>query len=562
MTITIKCLRSGSNLRTAVAMLAAGAFLASTALRAVCAEEKSASDWPQFMGPNRTGVASSGPKLLDAWPKDGLRLLWTSDPLPPSPSSGIGSPVVAGGNVFTFSNTLLPMAGTCPFNAEFLNAWGWAPNLPEELGKKVDAAQFNDPKRKACKSPEEVEAFTKEFLASLDAEQAKKFGDAIRIRMQCGGQAFNSNDLAWMASQKNTEATTREAYWKLCKSHFPENMFHYWLGPLLVKCADKIYANQQSSDTIYCLSATTGKELWRKELTVAKAPYAPGNGVSYGFSGTPAIIKDKLYFAGSGGVYCLDLAKKGALVWQGKGEPSHTSPLILNGVAYFMAGELAAFNAETGAELWRQPKIKNTFSSPAAWTHEGKTYLLCTYGTPDPIGVACIDPASGNVLWQAGVGMALNATPVTSGEYMVVRGKGGAVGFKISPQKAEQLWKSDAGDAGSSAVIYQDYVYLCGRTYNRDLVVVLDLKTGAVKMRQASVNSPTCATPIVTDGKVYTLEAPVGSLIAFKATPDKFELVGSMAQVKAADCSSPAIADGKIFLRLANAIVCYDLAGK
>jgi hypothetical protein len=28
-------------------------------------------DWPQYCGPNRNGVAVSGPKLLDSWPHEG-----------------------------------------------------------------------------------------------------------------------------------------------------------------------------------------------------------------------------------------------------------------------------------------------------------------------------------------------------------------------------------------------------------------------------------------------------------------------------------------------------------
>ncbi|MBI3829817.1 MAG: PQQ-like beta-propeller repeat protein [Planctomycetes bacterium] len=520
-----------------------------------------AADWPQFMGPNRDGVSPKSPKLLEVWPKEGLKLLWKSDALPAAPGCGIGNPVVADGRVYTFANTLLPMVGNMPFNAEFLTSWGWAADLPEDLGKKIDEAQFKNPKRAACKTKEEVDAYTNEFLGTLDAAQAKKFGDAIRMRLQRGGEAFNSGDLAWMATFQGKEIKTRQDFWKLCNSHFPGNMFHYWLGPLISKCADKMYANQQSGDTIICLNAADGKELWRKAIA-AKAPYAPGNGVSYGFSGTPTIVKDKVYFSGSGGVYCIDAKKNGELVWQGKGEPSHTSSLVLNGVAYFMAGELAAFNADTGAELWRQPQIKNVFSSPAVWTHEGKTYLLCTSGSPDPTVICCVDPDNGKILWQTGTGYILNATPTTSGDILVARGKNGCVGFKITPQKAEHIWKSDVcGDAGANAVIFQEHVYCCGRTYNRDLVVVLDLKTGAVKLHQASANSPTCATPVVADGKIFTLEAPVGNVIAFKATPDKFELVGSMPQVKAADCSSVAVADGRLYVRLPDAIVCYDLTG-
>jgi hypothetical protein len=41
-------------------------------------------DWPQWRGPMRNGIAGPGPKLLDSWPKDGPKLLWKSDPIPSS----------------------------------------------------------------------------------------------------------------------------------------------------------------------------------------------------------------------------------------------------------------------------------------------------------------------------------------------------------------------------------------------------------------------------------------------------------------------------------------------
>ena len=43
-------------------------------LAAVCAAAET-NDWPQFLGPNRTGI-SAEKNLLDAWPKDGLKVVW------------------------------------------------------------------------------------------------------------------------------------------------------------------------------------------------------------------------------------------------------------------------------------------------------------------------------------------------------------------------------------------------------------------------------------------------------------------------------------------------------
>jgi len=47
-----------------------------------------AADWPQWRGPNRNGAATAGPRLLDAWPEAGAKLMWQSQPIPGLPDGG------------------------------------------------------------------------------------------------------------------------------------------------------------------------------------------------------------------------------------------------------------------------------------------------------------------------------------------------------------------------------------------------------------------------------------------------------------------------------------------
>ena len=61
---------------------------------AVCAAVTSANDWPQFRGPNCTGIAA-GDKPLPTQFSDTERVAWSAEV-----GDGIGSPVVAGGRLF------------------------------------------------------------------------------------------------------------------------------------------------------------------------------------------------------------------------------------------------------------------------------------------------------------------------------------------------------------------------------------------------------------------------------------------------------------------------------
>lgn len=56
-----------------------------------------AADWPQFLGPQRSGVADAGETLAAAFPPTGPRVIWTH-PL----GSGFAGPVVAQGKVIVF----------------------------------------------------------------------------------------------------------------------------------------------------------------------------------------------------------------------------------------------------------------------------------------------------------------------------------------------------------------------------------------------------------------------------------------------------------------------------
>src|SRR5689334_10046576 len=58
-----------------------------------------AADWPQWRGPDRTGV-SAETGLLKEWPKDGPKLLWKNTDV----GSGLSTPSVVGNRIYFISN--------------------------------------------------------------------------------------------------------------------------------------------------------------------------------------------------------------------------------------------------------------------------------------------------------------------------------------------------------------------------------------------------------------------------------------------------------------------------
>jgi outer membrane protein assembly factor BamB len=56
-------------------------------------------DWPQWLGPDRSGISREN-DLLQDWPEDGPKLVWQADFV----GEGYSTPTVAGGRVFTMGN--------------------------------------------------------------------------------------------------------------------------------------------------------------------------------------------------------------------------------------------------------------------------------------------------------------------------------------------------------------------------------------------------------------------------------------------------------------------------
>jgi hypothetical protein len=167
-------------------------------------------DWPQWRGPNRDGIAPNSPKLLDSWPKEGPPQVWKSEYIPSFRAGGAGSPVVADGKVFVYVSWYHPVGGGQlfrPITTELLSNWGWM-DIPEELARKIEEARVS-PKRpksghfldnwtlaskkdqtdrvpKFLKEHPDMETYITAFMATLAPADAERYGEYISWRVAAG----------------------------------------------------------------------------------------------------------------------------------------------------------------------------------------------------------------------------------------------------------------------------------------------------------------------------------------------------------------------------------------
>ena len=320
-----------------------------------------------------------------------------------------------------------------------------------------------------------------------------------------------------------------------------------------VKVLAAARSEYDAKDVIMCFDAANGKTLWQVEY--------PGVDYHWATSSTPTIADGRCYVIGGNGfVYCLD-AKDGKEIWKansyGKfGGDISSSVLVLNGKAIAMCRPLTAFDAKTGRELWRQPKLQGPNSSPMTWRTGEKTYLICN--DEPSASVSCIDPADGSILWSVEGGSKSSA--VVSGDVMAVITHMGPNGhltaWRLSPTGAEKMWRHESlSTRAESPVIYNGRVFHLGQEGHAGCV---ELETGKMVWK-TSIDFSGATSPIAADGKIITVYGWGKKLMLIDAEADTY-MVLSAATMPLSSAASPALVDGRLYLRMNHAVACYDVA--
>jgi len=305
-----------------------------------------------------------------------------------------------------------------------------------------------------------------------------------------------------------------------------------------------LYANS-GQDVFYCFDAATGKTLWKKTFAAPKV----------GASGTICVDGDRLYQVGGGGTaYCLN-AKTGDEIWKtpGLGGYKCSSFLVAEGKAVVLGEVLTALNADTGQVVWKQEQIKSGnegANSPALWKSGGKAYVI---QNSLERGVFCVDLTDGRVVWKADGGS--NSTACIEGDRMVLGVNDKIIAYRLSASGAEKLWTAQrGGDRASSPILYKDHVY----TVAGGRAQCVELRTGKV-LWDGSPGGGEISSPIFVNDKLVALWDNGNSLVLIRATPERYELLGKVGGIPGAQCTSPAVTDGKLYVRLRDAVACYDL---
>ena len=237
-------------------------------------------------------------------------------------------------------------------------------------------------------------------------------------------------------------------------------------------------------NSLICLDAATGKELWRKTHKISELPAdlnakGPEQSSEYG-DATPTPVSDGKsvwVFFGTGVVACYDLdGKRRWIDWfDFKRTTTYArtaSPVLVGDRLLVHFGPLVCLDAATGKMLWKNDTAKSTYGTLAP-ARIGDVDVLIT-----PKGHV-VRLADGKIL-AADLGNCVYTSPVVQGNiaYFV----DSAMSAVQLPEKAadkiecKELWYEDlTGTFYATPVVYEGRIYTVDRSAN---YFVIDAKTG------------------------------------------------------------------------------------
>lgn len=323
--------------------------------------------------------------------------------------------------------------------------------------------------------------------------------------------------------------------------------------------------NDGKQDTIWCLDADTGKEVWRHAYPCKKGGY-PGP------RATPTVHDARVYTVSrEGDVACLD-AKTGKVFWSKDlakevnadvpGWGVAGSPLILGDLVVYNINAGVALRKDTGAIAWKTPRAKNGYSTPVPFK-DGDRQCLLIFAAK---GLVCVDAGTGARIWEVPWKTAYDvnaADPIVVGDRIFIcsgYGKGCAM-IRAAGGKAEVLWtRKTMGSQFSTPVLHQGHLYGGDGNVGKARVQCIDFDTGQEKWSSGRMGMVSL---MMADGKLI-IRGDKGVLAIAEATPEAYKQI-AFAKVLGGMCwTMPVLADGKIYVRnnRRGELACLDVSGK
>lgn len=289
---------------------------------------------------------------------------------------------------------------------------------------------------------------------------------------------------------------------------------------------------------VLCVNSNDGQILWTKTIDAksARNQFTQWAVALHGYaSSTPAVDSSGVYvFLGDAG--CLAFDHDGTERWRFDcGSKTHmfgsgASPVLYSNMVIVNAspesGDLIAINKLSGKEVWRQPGIQESWSTPAIYQNANGLHELAISIKGS---IRAFKPEDGTPLWSClGVdGYICPSMVLTDGVLFALGGRQNQtvavrIGGSGDVSKTHGLWELAKGSNVCSPVIHGRHLYWAKES---GIVYCADIDSGELvyEERLNPKSGLVYASPLLSGGNLYYVSRENGTYVV--AAKPEFELV-------------------------------------
>jgi len=336
-----------------------------------------------------------------------------------------------------------------------------------------------------------------------------------------------------------------------------------------VLSGNKIYVHTRQGDeeTVICLDALTGKEIWKSSYP---SPAVTGPSASHpGPRSTPTISGGKIVTLGAAGILSCYDASTGKLLWR-KDNPEKLvpqyftgmSPLVEDGLVIVHLGTrgngtIYALDLNTGAEKWTV-KGDPAYASPSIMRIDGKKHVIINTET----SLIAVDLADGKLQWNIPTPLQQRfyncVSPCLDGQKMYITGQGTGMKAYVVEKKGNnyeprELWSNTTTGAKWNTPVLKDG-FLYGFTDTRKIYCI-NASTGETAWLDQAVHSDFAT--LVDCGQVFIGLPSTGNLLVFTPSPTSYNEAARYRVAEAAVYAFPVIAGNNIYVKDAESLTMF-----
>jgi outer membrane protein assembly factor BamB len=352
-------------------------------------------------------------------------------------------------------------------------------------------------------------------------------------------------------------------------AHPPVKLWRRPIGPGWSSFAvrgDRLYTQEQRGpdEVVASYQMTTGEPVWshRDAARFWESNAGPGP------RSTPTLGNGRVYtFGATGIVNALD-ARDGTAIWSRNAASDHqtktpdwgfaSSPLLFGDlVIVAVSGQLAAYDASTGAPRWSGPRGGTSYSSPHLFTRDGVAQVLLLSGA----GATAVAPADGHLLWQhpwRGYPILQPAVTANGDVLLSVSDHSGtrrlAVAHGPGGWTAAERWTSPG-----LKPYFNDFVVHRGHAFGFDgsILACIDLEDGKRVWKGGRYGNGQLI--LLPDQDLLLVLSEEGELALVKAATDQFTEVARFPAIEGKTWNHPVLAGGTLLVRNGEEMAAFRL---